>query len=202
MAENASYFTGHALKETLLKARGFDAKTGARSGGIKQPVQTSIPVGTVLLRTYQDPAYLFGGWWFTPYEMSQIIAYFAVDSNSFSKGRPSGKGVLQGTLAVRHEWGNNSPAHMGTIAAVRTTKPLVAMVGESDSAADSTQTKNLKPIQISDRSGNRRNVRQVFLPSAFNYKTSFVILERDLPSDTDLFRLVNDYNKGPAPFES
>nr|WP_321984164.1 hypothetical protein [uncultured Lichenicoccus sp.] len=104
MAVNDALFGETARVHTLLKARGFDPKSGSRSGGIRDPRQVTIPPGAILLRTYQDPARLWGEWWFTAFEMAQVIAYFARDGSALAEGRPQGQGVLQATMAVRHEW--------------------------------------------------------------------------------------------------
>ncbi|WP_236034279.1 hypothetical protein, partial [Belnapia mucosa] len=76
-AVNAHLFQDPTLKLTYLKVRGFDSKSGARSGGIKDPVVVDLAPGLVLLRTYHDPRRFFGEWWFTPHEMKQVIDYFA-----------------------------------------------------------------------------------------------------------------------------
>src|SRR5690348_7353026 len=85
-AANDSYFRQPKLPFAYLKARGFDSKSGSRSGGIKNPIPVDLPVGTVLLRTYQDPARLFGEWWFTPHEMDLVIAYFGRGAPAFGEG--------------------------------------------------------------------------------------------------------------------
>ena len=59
-AANAHLFQAPASQWTYLGARGFDPKSGMRSGGIRKPVEVDLPPGAVLLRTYQDPTRLFG----------------------------------------------------------------------------------------------------------------------------------------------
>jgi hypothetical protein len=200
-AANARFFQGSELHKTYLKVRGFNAQSGARTGGIKDPKQVDITAGTVLLRTYQDPARLFGEWWFTPYEMVQVVEYFGRGGPAFGEGRPQGKGILQATFAVRHEWGSNSPDHLGLVAAVRLASPIQAFFGEGDAAPDASQKQNLKPVFITDGSGLRRGVRQVFLPEAWTYQSSFTVLERECPTDVDVIRLARQHSSGPLPFE-
>jgi hypothetical protein len=190
------------LRTTYLKARGFDAKSGARTGGIKGPQVVDLAPGTVLFRTYQDPARLLGEWWFTPHEMAQIIDYFGWEGPGFSEGRAQGKGILQATFAVRHEWGARSPGHLGLVAAVRLIAPLKAFFGAGDVAPDASQKEVLKPVQIGDGAGSWRGVRQVYLPEAWTYQASFTVLERDIPTDVNLIRVVKAHDSGPLPFET
>lgn len=198
---NARFFVEPELRRTYLSARGFDPKSGARTGGIKQPELVDLAPGSVLLRTYQDPARLFGEWWFTPHEMLRVIAYFGREGAAFVEGRSQGKGILQATFAVRHEWGQNSPGHMGLVAVVRTVTPLKAFFGEGDVAPDASQKTNLKPVFIADERGLRRGVRQIFLPQAWTYQPSFSVIEREAMTDSDLIRLCRAYSPGPYPFE-
>ena len=202
MIANEHLFIGKARDHSYLKARGFDAATGARSGGIKDPMPVIIPVGTRLLRTYQEPDRLFGEWWFTAYEMAQVVEYFGREGSAFAEGRFQGKGILQATMAVRHDWGKFSPSHMGLAAAVQTTKLLTAFFGVGDVAPDATQQEVLKPVGIADCKGVRRGVRQIFLPETRTYTSCFTIFERDVPSDTDLIRLVRAGSLEPTPFEN
>lgn len=200
-AANISYFQGAELQQTYLKVRGF-LPCGARSGGIKDPKQVEIPVGSVLLRTYHDPARLYGEWWFTPYEMAQVVKYFGRGGAAFSEGRSQGKGILQAALAVRHEWGGCSPDHLGLVASVRLTTPLQAFFGEGDVAPDASQKQNLKPIFITDAQGRRRSARQLLLPEAYKYQPSFAVLERECPTDVNLIRLTDEHGRAPLPFEN
>ncbi len=183
MAVNSSYFVEPASRLTYLKARSF-SDTGARSGGIKNPVAVDVPAGSVLLRTYMDPAKLHGEWWFTADEIAQVLDHFGRGVPALAAGRAEGKGILQATMAVR------------------LSQPLTAYHGEGDVAPDAAQTQALKPVGITDRHGRRRGARQVFLPECWRYQAAIVILEREVPSDTDLPRLVAAYNKGPLPFET
>jgi hypothetical protein len=198
---NDGYFQQPKLQFSYLKARGFDAKSGSRSGGIKDPIPVDLAAGTIVLRTYHDPARLFGEWWFTPHEMDQIINYFGRSAPAFGEGRSQGKGSLQATMAVRHDWAGNDPNHLGLVAAVRLTTPLKAFFGEGDVAPDATQKSILKPAFIMDGSGRQRGVRQIFLPDAWTYQSSFSVLEREDTTDSDLIRLVRLYKTGPMPFE-
>lgn len=201
MAANKTLFDGPARVQTFLSARGFDAKSGARSGGIKDPLQVTVPSESVLLRTYQDPARLWGEWWFTPGEMAQVIRYFARERAALAAGRSHGKGILQAIMAVRHEWGGKSKDHMGLIAAVSTAAPLLSFLGEGDAAHDATQQRNLKLVWIQDVQGRRRGVRQIYLPAPGTYASSFHIIEREVPSDSDMIRLVRAYGSAALPFE-
>jgi len=199
---NAYYFKPPHWQETRLMAGGFDLVSGSQSGGIENPSEVSIPAGSVLLRTYNDPARMWGGWWFTTEEMLQIIDYFARDGQAFAEGRPIGKGILQGTMAIRHDWANNSPLHLGLVTAVRTTCTLLAFYGEGKDAPNSSQTENLKPVVITDKSGLRRRARQLFLPKPGTYQSAFNLIEQGRPTDSDLIRLVKKYDTGPLPFET
>ena len=201
-AANAHLFQAPASQSTYLRARGFDPKSGTRSGGIRRPVEVDLPPGAVLFRTYQDPTRLFGEWWFTPHEMAQVVGYFGRDGPAFGEGRAQGKGILQATLAVRHEWGGNSPGHLGLLAAVRLTAPLKAYFGEGDAAPDASQRANLKPIHINDQAGRRRGVRQLFLPEAWAYQPSFAVIERNASTDRDLARIARAHGGARLTFET
>ena len=41
--------------------------------------------------------------------MAQVVGHCGRDGPAFGKGRAQGKGILQATLAVRREWGGNTP---------------------------------------------------------------------------------------------
>ena len=192
-AVNSSCFVEPASRLTCLKARGF-SDTGAPRG--------DVPAGSILLRTCMDPAKLHGECWFTADEIAQVLDHFGRGVPTLAAGRAEGKRILQATMAVRHHWAGISPAHMGLAAAFRLPQPLTACHGEGDVAPDVAQTQALKPVGITDRHGRRRGARQVFLPECWRYQAAIVILEREVPSDTDLPRLVAAYNKGPLPFET
>jgi hypothetical protein len=142
-----------------------------------------------------------GEWWTTPHELMKIYDYFARDGAAFSDGRQQGKGILQAVLVVRHEWGQNSPDHLGLVAAIELKQGLKAMYGEGDVAPDASQKSNLKPIRLTDDLGRQRGVYQLFLPEAWNYASQFIVLERDCPTDSDLVRLAKRYDTGPLSFE-
>ena len=171
MAANDKYFVPPEATETLLRVRGFDAK-GARSGGIEGPQLVELPAGTVLFRMYHDPRRDYGEWWATPRELGLIADYFGRRGPAFDEGRSSGKGILQATMAVRHDWGSNSPLHMGTFFAVRLAVSLKACHGEGDVAPDATQTQVQKPVYIMDEHGRQRRARQIMLPKPWEYKAS------------------------------
>ncbi len=90
---------------------------------------------------------------------------------------------------------------MALVAAVKTVGPLLALFGEGDSAPDSTQKHNLKPVQIQDFHGRRRGVRQIYLPEPGTYTSNFQVIEHEVPTDTDLIRMVRAYAHAGLPFE-
>lgn len=200
-AANIAEFSGAKAKETSLRVRGFDPKTGARSGGIRNPLIVRLLPGTVVIRLYHDPARRFGEWWWTPHEMNQIIDYFGRSGAAFGEGRTQGKGILHATLAVRHDWAGANPDHLGLLNVIRMTRLLEAYYGEGDVAPNAAQDQTLKPVQITDEHGRRRGCRQLFLPGLWNYQSAFVELQQGLSSDVDLTRIVRQYLTGPLPFE-
>ena len=170
MAVNDKYFTPPTSKDTFLAARGFDPKSGARSGGITSPLIVDLAPGAILFRFYQDDRGKYGQWWCSPHELALIIAHFGRGDGAFDVGRTQGKGILQAILAVRHEWGGNSPLHMGSFIVVSATMPFKAYFGEGDHAPDATQTQVQKTAMIIDGAGRQRAARQIFLPHAWDYK--------------------------------
>ncbi len=178
-AANSAEFSGAKAKQTLLRVRGFDLKTGARSGGIRNPQIVQLPPSAVVLRLYHDPARRFGEWWWTPHEMNQIIDYFGRTGAAFGEGRTQGKGILHATLAVRHDWAGATADHLGLLTVIRLSRPLEAYQGEGDVAPNAAQDRTLKPVQITDEHGRRRGCRQLFLPALWNYQSALPNCSRD-----------------------
>lgn len=144
----------------------------------------------------------FGDWWFTPHEMRQVVGHFGLDSRTvFEIGRSEGKGILHAGLAVRHEWGDSHPGHLGRFHAVRLRERLFAFAGAGDVAPDATQSSTLKPIRIVGRNGRQRGIQQVFLPAPKTYVDAFIQLgEHD--TDTELAKIAAKLDHGPLYFES
>ena len=69
---------------------------------------------------------------------------------AFDEGRSSDQGILHATMAVRHDWGGNSPLHLGMFFAVRLASALKAYHGEGDHAPDASQTQVQKAVYIVD----------------------------------------------------
>ena len=147
-------------------------RNGTRSGGIEGPQLVELPAGIVLFRAYHDPNKDYGEWWSTPRELGLVADYFGRRGPAFDTGRDVGKGILHDALAVRHDWGNNSPDHLGLFFAVRLAAPLKAYHGEADHAPDASQTQMQRAGSIIDDTGRQRRVRQVMLPRPWDYKAS------------------------------
>ncbi len=173
---NANYFVPPEYPHTFLAARGFDPQ-GTRSGGIINPSKVNLNPGAVLFRFFHDPAKQYGEWWATPHELALLLAYFGRDGGAFDSGRAQGKGILQGTMAVRHEWGGFSPDHMGQYWVARVVQPMHAFFGEGDVAPSVDQSQLLRPVQI-DAGGRRRNATQVFLRKPWTYQGAFIEIDR------------------------
>lgn len=171
MAANDKYFVPPEATQTLLRVRGFN-QDGLRSGGIEAPQIVELPAGSVLFRMYHDPTRDYGEWWATPRELGLIADYFGRRGPAFDVGRASGKGILHATLAVRHDWGGNSPLHLGMFFAVRLGVMLKAYHGEGDHAPDASQTQVQKAVYIMDEHGRQRRARQIMLPKTWEYKAS------------------------------
>jgi hypothetical protein len=199
MAANEQYFVPPEATQTLLRVRGFGVN-GLRSGGIEGPQIVELPVGTVLFRLYHDPARDYGEWWATPRELGLIADYFGRRGPAFDTGRASGKGILHATLAVRHDWGQNSPLHLGQFFAVQLAVPLKAYHGEGDHAPDASQTQVQKAVYIMDEHGRQRRARQIMLPKPWEYKA---ILPRVMGGLSSQFLpvAVSRYSKQRLPFE-
>lgn len=208
MIANDSEFAAKRATESLLEARGFDARTGARSGGIRNPEVVVVPAGAIIFRLYHVPIdkARFAGWWFTPFEMEAVIDYFARDGAAFATGRMQGKGILHATLAVRHDWSGSppSPDHLGRFVVIRLKRALKAYFGVADVAPSQDQRDSLKPIEITDRSGQRRRVRQLYFPAMLSYRAEYDDLLGGLGanSDSDLIAAIRTYGEGRLPFES
>ena len=200
MAANQSYFDPPDDRETFLRARGFTAQ-GVRSGGIRSPQAVSLPKDTQLVRLFHDPTRIFGEWWCTPYEMANIIEYFARGGAAFDEGRSTGKGILHGTLVVRHDWGGNSPLHLSSFIVVKLADDLKAYHGEGDVAPDATQTQAQKPVLIMDSATSRqRGARQIFLPKPWEYQSLLPQMLTGTGSSS-LLAAVAAVGQGPLPFE-
>lgn len=169
MTANDKYFIPPEATQTLLRARGFDLK-GLRSGGIEAPQIVILPAGTVLFRMYHDRTRLYGEWWATPRELTEIADYFARSGAAFDEGRIAGKGILHASLVVRHDWSRNNPLHLGMFVAVRLTVTLKGYHGEGDHAPDASQTQAQKAVYIVDKSGRQRRARQIMLPKPWEYE--------------------------------
>jgi hypothetical protein len=199
MALNDKYFVPPEATETLLRGRGFGAN-GQRSGGIERPQIVDLRGGTVLFRMYHDPARDYGEWWATPRELAAIGDYFGRDGAAFDEGRSSGKGILHATLAVRHDWGGNSPLHLGMFFAVRLSAALKAYHGEGDHAPDASQTQVQKAVYIIDASGRQRRARQIMLPKPWEYKASLTRISGGMCSQS-LLAEVARHSRQRLPFE-
>lgn len=199
---NSHHFGPTDLAQTFLRARGFDRK-GNKSGGIIDPRQVTMPSGTILIRTYQEPAGILGDWWFTPYEMGLILDHFGRDGSAIGTGRREGKGILPAAMGVREEWGRHTPrplGMMGYMTVLRSKEPLLAFMGESDVAPDSAFKHVLKPIRIME-GGRQRLARQLFLPDFATYQNAAAILDRHLPTDENLASACRRYGSEPQAFE-
>jgi hypothetical protein len=203
MTANIRYFQGDEGRNTRLRVRGF-AADGMRTGGIINPQEVEVPVNAILFRAFHDPSRRFGEWWFTPHEMTQIADYFGVSSAGFAIGRAIGKSIMHATLAVRHDWGGNSPDHLGRFLVIRLTAPLTAYHGESDHAPDAAYRQMQKASRIIDRTGRQRFARQVFLPKFWEFQaTCCQVLPLVADStDADLMAAVARFGNGPLPFET
>lgn len=199
MAANDKYFTPPEATQTLLRVRGF-GPTGLRSGGIEAPQIVELPAGTVLFRMFHDPTRDYGEWWATPRELALIAEYFGRRGPAFDTGRSGGKGILHATLAVRHDWGANSPLHLGLFFAVRLAANLKAYHGEGDHAPDATQTQVQKAVYIVDEHGRQRRARQIVLPKPWEYKASLPRVVGSLSSE-HLPVAVSPYSRQRLAFE-
>jgi len=183
---NEACFNSPAREQTYLRARGF-ADDGRRSGGMLHPLEVALPAGAVLLRLFGKE--MFGDWWFTPYEMRWVIRHFGLDGGTvFKIGRSKGEGILHAGLAVRHEWGDSHPGHLGRFHAVRLRERLFAFVGVGDVAPDATQSSTLKPIRITGRDGKQRGFLQIFLPAPKTYIDAFIQLG-ECDTDAELAKI-------------
>ena len=168
---NAKYFDGEGATGTYLSARGFDEK-GNRSGGIKGPKKVTLPAGTILFRFYHQPRSKHGQWWATPHELARVIDYFAREGPALAEGRSAGRGILHATFVVRHDWGSNSPDHLGRFWIARVKSPLWAYYGEGDEAPDESKKQVQKAVKILGKGGAQIGVNQVYLPKLWEYASS------------------------------
>jgi hypothetical protein len=199
MAANDKYFVPPEATQTLLRVRGFSAN-GQRSGGIVSPQIVDLPAGTVLFRMYHDPTKAYGEWWATPRELAVIAGYFGRGGPAFDEGRSSGKGILHATMAVRHDWGGNSPLHLGMFFAVRLAAAFKAYHGEGDHAPDASQTQVQKAVYIIDASGRQRRGRQIMLPRAWEYEPNLPRIAGGMSSQS-LLDEVARHRRQRLPFE-
>ena len=199
MAANEQYFVPPQATQTLLRVRGF-GDNGQRSGGIVAPQIVVLPAGTVLFRMYHLPNRDYGEWWATPRELALIDDYFGRRGSAFDTGRASGKGILHATMTVRHDWGDNSPLHMGMFFAVQLATTLKAYHGEGDHAPDASQTQVQKAVYIIDESGRQRGGRQIMLPRAWEYESNLPRIAGGMSSQS-LLDEVARHARQRLPFE-
>lgn len=201
MAGNGDYFPGgKPTRDVLLAARGF-AADGSRSGGIKLGGPVTIPAGAALLRLYNKQND-FGEWWMTPYELSLIFDYFAVDPVLLAAGRGNGRSQLHGLFALLAEWYNGDPGQLGRFHVATACTPLVAMYGEGDCASTAGYGRTLKPAQLTVGT-SQRAARQIFLPHAWEYKADFALVPMsNTATDTGLASVLTTIRWSRLPFEN
>ena len=196
---NEEQFIDAARTSTWLAARGF-AADGRRSGGIKDPRLVTLPRSAILVRLFHEPKEMVGQWWSTPFELAELMAYFARSGPAFASGRPEGKGILHAALAVRHDWAGSIPVQLGQFVIVRLREALTAYYGEGDDAPHHDQRTNQKAVMILDSGGRQRVARQVYLPKAWRYAEAFESLATGV-TDIDLPNAVRPLAV-PLPFEA
>ena len=103
-------------------------------------------------------------------------------------------------MAVRHDWGGNSPLHLGMFFAVRLAAAMKAYHGEGDHAPDANQTQVQKAVYIIDASGRLRRPRQIMLPKAWEFKASLPRIAGGTSSQT-LLGEVARHKRQRLPFE-
>lgn len=199
-AANAADFAASNAATTYLAARGY-SPDGNRSGGIREPKPITLVPGTVLIRLY-NPSHRVGQWWWTPWELQQILDHFGLGEGAFRIGAEEGKSLFHAVGAVRHGWGNKDPDHLALMTAIALTVPFGAYHGEGDVAPDRSSKRMLKPQQIRDAKGRDRYARQIYIPSIFRHPGSYRDLQVDVPVDAHLTRVVRQYNSGPLSFET
>jgi len=111
-----------------------------------------------------------------------------------------GKGILHATMAVRHDWGGNSPLHLGMFFAVRLAAAFKAYHGEGDHAPDASQTQVQKAVYIVDASGRQRRGRQIMLPRAWEYEPNLPRIAGGM-SGQSLLDEVARHRRQRLPFE-
>ena len=103
-------------------------------------------------------------------------------------------------MAVRHDWGGNSPLHLGMFFAVRLAAAMKAYHGEGDHAPDAAQTQVQKAVYIIDGSGRLRRPRQIMLPKAWEFKASLLRIAGGMTSQS-LLGEVARHKRQRLPFE-
>jgi hypothetical protein len=200
MAINSECFDGPGAATHYLAARGFDPRTGARSGGIVSPRRVALPAGARLVRLFHDPTRQFGAWWATPWELEQIVAHFARGGPAFDEGRAQGRGLLHATLAVRHEWSGHSADHLGRFVLVALKQALEAYHGEGDVAPDGDHRHTLKPVGIVVGQRMRRAC-QLYLPECHRHLGAFEVLQTGW-TGSGLIAALRGTGAAALPFES
>jgi hypothetical protein len=201
MVANASLFPGGSpTTEVRLRGLGY-AADGSRSGGIVFGARTvMVPVGSYLARLYHKDGD-FGEWWFTPHEYARAKAYFGVAGDVLSQGRAGGRSAMHGLFALLSEWyGKDGNAdQLSRFHVVCTRAPVQAMYGEGDVATTADFGRTLKPIRLE----NGKAPRQLFLPSAWDYKEAFAVLTAPgNNTDSGLDRALGALPDQVLPFET
>jgi len=179
--------------DSLLQARGFD-KDGNRVGGIAAPVQVLVPPATILVRGFGGRSRDMGQWWFTLYELNEILNY--VGHTDVAMGRQAGKGVLHAYFAVLlQEW--QAPSEYFIV--VETLKPLCAFYGEGDHSTLGSTGGQKVALIISK--GLQRGVRQVMLPTFWEFASAVAVRVPRGNTDQDLVRVCQGYPIRILPFE-
>ena len=199
MAANSHFFSGPKSAGVYLAARGFDARSGHRSGGIVDPQRVLLPAGARLVRFFHDPGAQFGGWWSTTYELLHVVDHFGRGGSAFDEGRAEGRGLLHAVLAVRHDWAGGTPEHLGRFTIVGVRHGLEAFHGEGDHAPDSSQTRNQKAARIVVQ-GQQRGARQLYLPECKSYLGEFDVRTSGWTA-TDLLSALRSHDIGALSFE-
>ncbi len=179
--------------DSLLRARGFD-KDGNRIGGIAAPVQVLVPPATILVRGFGGDSKPMGQWWFTLYELNEILNY--VGHTDVAEGRQAGKGVLHAYFAVLlKKWNATSEYFI----LMETLKPLCAFYGEGDHSTFGAAGGQKVALVISK--GVQRGVRQIMLPSLWDFPSAVVVRVPQGNTDQDLVRVCQGYPIQILPFE-
>lgn len=200
MAANDNFFAGSDATGSYLSARGFNA-AGDKSGGIVAPTIVELPAGAIIVRLYHAVGREFGEWWSTVSELQKVFGYFGRTGVAAATGRPEGKGILQATLAIRHDWGGNSPDHLGRFICAETTDVVRAYFGPGDDAPSADKKQVQKAVRILAPDDTQMRFRQLFLPQCWKYQNAFrVILTGS--TDTGLLPALRKFAGAPFSFES